>query len=256
MNGLALQTVIAFPGTRSAPDIAFTIETILPAWTRKGMMLIIPFYGIARELLFRAYDMDLSEIITLVISGPNRISASYWFTALRVAHVLFKLLQTQPWAQMWVKNATGMERLEVKAVVGHGCYGLLAKGIALANGWVGLAFDSSQFVDSPVSIFDQWGSGDSQQPGNASSVRWGSTKDFYSGTSLQVFPEDTSVKSEPHLMPAFSGWFRTRMTEETFCNAAAGCSTTSRFDRLCEVFLGSAKRFNNMFDGWNRSRAS
>jgi hypothetical protein len=249
-RGQPQHVFIAFPGTRTLNDLAFMIENIMVAWVREGLMIIIPFYRIARDLFFRAYDLDMSETISLVILGPNRLFVNYWFKGIWFVEAGLKLLRTSFWSLQWIENITGTSELEVKAVVGHGSYGLLAKGLGWHNGWPGIAFDSSPFFDSPLSIFETW------TPKSSTQSSW--TADFYSGRSLQILPEHSTMNSESHIMRNFGGFFffQTPTTEETFCIVAAGCATDDRFDLICNSLLEPKDRFSDMFEKWNRSRAS
>jgi hypothetical protein len=238
--------VIAFPGTRTPDDLAFVIENIAPAWMREALFTIIPFYRIAREVFFGAYESDISESVALAIAGPNRLSVHYWFKGSWFMQAILELLQSQAWPLKWMELYTGSQKLEVRAVVGHGSYGLLAKGLAWQKNWPGLAFDSSQYFDSPVSIYESWATDRCEKCG------W--TTDFYSGLSAQVLPEVTTLVSTSHMMPSLGGYFDTSTTEETFCMTVAGCAVTSRYDLLCETLIGSHERYFEMFKAWNRTR--
>jgi hypothetical protein len=161
--------------------------------------------------------------------------------------VMFNQLANLSWAKQWIKMQTGQSELAIAALVGHGAYGQIAKGLAWHHGWPGLAFDSSQFFDSPLSIVENWATGVSEG--------YGWTADFYSGKSMQVVPDDTTQISESREMPTFGGFFDTSKTEETFCMAVAGCAQTDRLDTLCESLVGK-QEFSDMYKQWNRPRAN
>jgi hypothetical protein len=247
--GEPLSMVLAFPATRTPADLALFIENIIPTWTRSVMTAVIPFYRFSRQWFFRSYQSDLSESIALTLAGPNRLSVNYWLKEMWFLDAMVKRFSDQPWPRRWVASVTGTNKIVTRAVAGHGAYGLLAKGIGWRNGWGGVAFDSSQFFDSPVSIFEGWGHpGDGDQP-----VGW--TLDIHSDSSLTVLAETVSEVSEDRVMPRFGSLFDTPRVERTFCLTAAGCATTHVYDDVCAQFLGSMEAFYKMFDLWGRSGA-
>jgi hypothetical protein len=240
-----LQTVIAFPGTRTAGDLAFSIESLQPVWTHSLLMAVIPFYRLTRGLFFSLYESDLSENVAIIFAGPRRLSVNYWFKGIWFTHAMSRRFQVDPWVRAWANHSTGTEDIIVKALVGYGCYGLFAKGLAWAYPLTGMAFDSPQFFDSPVETWEVFAEG---TPSTA-----GATKDFSSGSSLLVSSDQPSFISQTYEMPQFWGPFHPRMTEEVFCLVAAGCAVTERYDGLCEQFVGK-ERFNEMFVKWGRPR--
>jgi hypothetical protein len=239
------QVFIAFPGTRNLNDLAFVIENVMVSWVREALMVIIPLYRITRKLFFRVSEWDTSQVISLAILGPNRLFINYWIKGKWFMLAELDLLRKGFWSQKWFKNNTGNSELKVKAVIGHGAYGILAKGFGWENGWPGIAFDSSPFFDSPVSIFANWISE------NSPNSSW--TADFYSGLSAQILPEDPTLISESHIMPKNGNFFHTPAIEKTFCMAAAGCAIDNRFDVICGNLVGSQRQFKAMFESWNRS---
>jgi hypothetical protein len=244
--GKPQQIFIAFPGTRNLNDLAFVIENVMVAWVRQALMVIIPFYRITRKLFFRVHEWDTAETISMAILGPDRLFVHYWVKGKWFMLAQLDLLRKGFWSQKFFAHNTGNSELDVKAVIGHGAYGILAKGFGLEHGWPGIAFDSSQFYNSPVSIY---ANSISENSPNSS---W--TADFDSGLSAQIFPEDSTLISESHIMPKNGNFFDTPTVEKTFCMAAAGCVKDNRFDVLCGDLVGSQRQFKAMFESWNRPR--
>jgi hypothetical protein len=146
-------------------------------------------------------------------------------------------------------NAT----FSVTGIVGHRGYGLLASGLARELNLHGFAFDSSQFIDSPVAIFQDW-----DMENREETKGW--IEQFQSGTTFQVFSDDETVTTDSHVLPnehsSIFEVFRTPRTVETFCMIAAGCATDDYYDSFCGQLLGSDDRFSHMFELWGRTNRS
>jgi hypothetical protein len=83
-RGQPQQVFLAFPGTRTLHDVAFMVENKMVSWFRQELMIVIPFYRIVRDLFFRAYDLDMSETISLIILEPNRLFVNYWLKGIGI----------------------------------------------------------------------------------------------------------------------------------------------------------------------------
>jgi hypothetical protein len=246
--GQPREVIVALAGTRGLAEIAFFLENVVSAYVRSLMTVIVPGYRLTWPFFFDSYETALTETIGLAIAGPNRLSVNYWMTATWFLHAILAMLQNETWPRAWLQAASGTAELKVTTVVGHGCYGILAKGLAWQNGWAGVAFDSSPFFDSPVSIFQQW-----IGEGVVSPSGW--TLDIYSNGSLQTWPDAASLVSRSDMMPGPRGLFRHPLVEKTFCLVAAGCATTNAYDELCANFLGGMDEYLKLFDAWDRPRA-
>jgi hypothetical protein len=241
---------VVFPGTGDRKDLAFAIENVAPFLIAAGLSAVIPFYGFARAFFFETIETEIAQILEQTIAGPNRLSLGYWIIANTISTTIFDMFTEQPWFQRFLFYYTNQTKIQVTAIVGHGCYGTIAKGLAGQYLLPGFAFQSSQFQRSPVSVFQDW----DDAVGTNGDWR---LADIRSQIPFQVFAPDMAISGLagqlPDLESGIVTYFKTPRALETFCLIVAGCATTSRYDSLCDQLLGSAKRHQDMFQLWGRN---
>jgi hypothetical protein len=198
---------IVFPGTRDAQDLAFLIENVAPFILNSGLATLIPFYGIARRYFLETSETDIAQMVELAIAGPMRLSWDYWSFANTITLTILKMFGNQYWFQQYAVQKTNQTKIEPVVAIGHGAYGILAKGMAANYSYPGFAFQASQFQDSPVSVFQQW------ETGLDANAAW-KVADIRSKRSLQVFSPGSTMAALtdrlPELATGIRAYFRTR----------------------------------------------
>jgi hypothetical protein len=248
----AYSLVRIYPGTQDVWDIAFNLENVVPVWLKLVFEMIIPFYRFSSLVLFGEFQSDLSQSLIIGVRGPNRLSMRIWANEGSLGWSIDEWMLTNVWVDAMTKVWGRTDKdFDIKVVVGHGVYGLLAKGLAAQNGYSGVSFDSSRFLGSPASVFQSW-----EMP----LVEKASNKitDYQSGAKWLASEEDDSLARNKGRLPSQGNvreFFRLPSVPETFCQVAAGCTATNRYDSLCEALVGR-KRFYEFFEEWNRTRSS
>jgi hypothetical protein len=240
-----------FPGTGNAGDIAFSIENLTPLWCNSFLFSLIPFYRFSSVWIFGQFQSSLTQSVVMLITGPNRLSMAYWATEGSLGWPLEQTLRESLWVNLDL-NRLGRKSnsFDFTVCVGHGAYGLLTKGIAAQNNQSGVSFDSSEFSQSPVSVFQGW-----EQSPIAGSENY--VYHYQSDNGFMISDEGPDVARMRSVLPARSGLkalFSTPSVPDTFCRVAAGCAVDGRYDYLCSTILGSTEAFRELFRLWDRER--
>jgi hypothetical protein len=146
---------IVFPGTGDRFDLAFMLENVVPLVASTVLSAMIPFYRITRAYFFSTVETHLEQTLQLAIAGPRRLSLDYWVVATAMTRTIFNMFQSDHWFGQYVLNWTNQSSMEMTAYIGHGSYGMLAKGMTGQALRPGFAFQSPQFSGSPVSVFQE-----------------------------------------------------------------------------------------------------
>jgi hypothetical protein len=183
----------------------------------------------------------------------------YWGIESAIRRPIEEFLRHNEWVNLSITRKHGsFLGFTFSVITGNGVYGLLAKGTALADIELryGVAFDSSEYSKSPVSVFQAW----EQQlvPMAANRIH-----NYYSGEGMFVSDESNDVAFLNGLIASetsFSHFFKLPVVHETFCRIAAGCATDDLYDDICALLLGSgnytegSNRYRAMFRLWGRNR--
>ena len=228
-------------------EIGMLVENVIAYWFRVVMQALIPLLKIVDDFFLSRFLTDLTEGLVTAVLGSNRLSAALaveWELALATDNL---------WVQVYAfkealgaaENETEVDDIDaeipIQPVIVHGAGGLIAKGLALAFGRVGVAFESPQIERSPTAGFF----------GERPEAHQHNIINIFSGSTLLAMQE---VKAKTNVvLPTWQKLWAPATEAETFCLTAAGCATDDRYDDLCDRLVGEP-RFRAYFDSWGRPR--
>ena len=227
-------SVVAFNSLVDKAGISFLLENFFNDFIpSKIFRAVIPFYEITHNLILSRFMNILTEHLTFFI-GVAQVSPRY---------VRFNL-------------EFHNHSLENKTVVytGHSIGGMLAKSMGIAYLAPSISFESLSYFRSLYQATMQFNTGEEFYDNRV--------RDFFQVNGFKMInaysPSQFFSALETNatmniLLPRWKRFFDFVNPYDTMCTIAAGCSTDTRYDYLCNATIGYSQ-YLHLFKLWNRTR--
>jgi hypothetical protein len=222
----------AFQGVREKGQVGILLENILAYWYPKVMGFVVPLFQTVNDLFLGNFLNALSTTLAVLATGLRQITIKSLKEVVDpVSQVLYLLSLAG-----WDGNST--------VFTGHMPGGTVAKTLAAANKFSGVAFECPVLANSPAAVYA------STIDNVAAGFR---LVNVFSDDSL-FSASEANISMNVHV-PKYQSYFKPANPYETFCMVNAACATDDRADLLCKRVVG-AETYMLFFRQLGRERLS